>query len=60
MACATCAEMRQGLMGGFKQWLASPFQADMNAVHWIAFIGLLLVALALWSMLFRHVKGFEP
>ena len=47
-------------MDGFKQWFVSPFQADMNAIHWIAFVGLLLVALALWSILFRHIQGFEP
>lgn len=46
-------------MEGFKQWLASPFQADMSAAHWFLFILLLIVITGFWAMIFRHIRGVE-
>ena len=46
-------------MQTFKDWFASPFQADMSAVKWFLFVGLLVIITALWGILFRHIKGFE-
>lgn len=40
----------------FKDWLASPFSADMTALHWFLFIGLLLVIAFAWGMILRTVK----
>lgn len=34
----------------FKAWAKSPFQADMDALHWFLFLGLLIMLLAGWRM----------
>lgn len=44
-------------MQDFKTWLASPFQADMSALDWFLFVGLLIVIFTVWGFVFRHVKG---
>jgi hypothetical protein len=52
--CRLCAMMQD-----FKMWLASPFAADMSALHWFYFVGLLLLTLFVWGLIFRHIKGIE-
>lgn len=44
-------------MDSFKQWLREPFRADMSALEWFFFIGLLIVLTALWGLILRHIKG---
>ncbi len=40
----------------FKNWAAHPFSADMSALHWFLFLGLLIVLATLWGMILRTVK----
>jgi hypothetical protein len=47
------------MLNEFKTWLASPFQADMSALHWFFFVGLLIILLGLWGLVFRHIRGIE-
>ena len=48
--------MLQNAWGDFKDWTRKPFSADMSAVEWFAFIGLLIVVMALWRMIFMHIE----
>lgn len=41
----------------FKNWFARPFSTDMDAVHWFLFLGLIVVLLSLWSLIFRHIEA---
>ena len=52
--CRFCAMLQD-----FKTWLASPFAADMSALHWFYFVGLLVIVLSLWGLIFRHIRGIE-
>lgn len=45
-----------GFLADFKAWLAAPFSADMTAAHWFLFIGLLIVIVALWGYILKHLK----
>jgi hypothetical protein len=40
----------------FKSWAAQPFSADMSAVHWFLFLGLLIVLAMLWGMILSTVR----
>lgn len=39
------------MVENFKDFLSRPFAADMSAVHWFLFIGLLIVIIALWRII---------
>jgi len=41
-------------------FLSKPFSEDMSALRWFLFIGLLLVALASWHMVFSAWTSVEP
>jgi len=40
----------------FKDFLAEPFQDDMDAVEWFMFVGFVLILIILWSIILRHVR----
>lgn len=40
-----------------KDWMARPFNADMDAFHWFLFFGLLIFVMALWRFVLSHMKG---
>lgn len=43
----------------FQEWLKEPFQLDMDAAHWAAFLGFLIVVAALWGRVLSHMgEGF--
>lgn len=49
-----------GLVTRFAAWLRRPFAADMDAMHWFLFFGLVLVIAFLWSRVLHYVnKGIE-
>ncbi len=39
----------------FKAWGKRPFSADMDALHWFYFLGLMVVLLALWRIVLNHI-----
>ncbi len=45
-----------GLMTRFTAWVKKPFSGDMDALHWFLFLGLVLVAVFLWSRIMFYVK----
>lgn len=40
----------------FKAWAAEPFKADMSALQWFLFVGLLIVIVAGWRVILSHLK----
>ena len=40
----------------FKTWAGSPFAADMSALHWFYFAGLMLAIFATWRLIFLHIE----
>lgn len=40
-------------------WLNQPFRADMSATRWFLFLGLLMVLLWAWHMVFRELAAVE-
>jgi hypothetical protein len=40
----------------FKGWMTRPFSADMSAAEWFLFVGLVIVIMAVWRMIFMHLK----
>jgi len=44
-------------MEGLTQWLAQPFDQNQNAYRWFLFIGLIVVALALWGVILHDIRG---
>jgi hypothetical protein len=39
----------------FQSWLKQPFSADMDALHWFLFFGLLIAISILWGFALRTV-----
>lgn len=49
-----------GTIERFAAWMRRPFSGDMDAVHWFLFLGLILIAVFLWSRIMHYVnKGIE-
>lgn len=41
----------------FKDFMAQPFNSDdMDWKDWFFFLGLIIVLMAVWHMIFRHLK----
>lgn len=40
----------------FTGWLRQPFSADMTALDWFLFLGLMAVLTAIWSIIFKHLE----
>ena len=49
--------MLSNAVSTFSDWLAEPFSEDMSAFQWGLFLGLLLVLLTIWKMIFMHIEG---
>lgn len=50
------------MLDNFKAFLAAPYKGatNMSVLDWTLWIGLLLVILTLWGLVFNHVKeGIE-
>jgi len=45
------------MLADLKAWWLQPFSADMNAMHWFYFVGLLLLIGVAWGTLLRFAKG---
>jgi len=41
--------------GSFREWLAKPFDADMSALRWFLFFGLLILISVAWGVIVRKV-----
>jgi len=39
----------------FKGWLNQPFSADMDAIHWFYFFGLLITISAVWAVILHQL-----
>jgi hypothetical protein len=44
------------MLASFKDWWAKPFSADMPALEWVAFVGLLIIAAILWNFVLSHLR----
>jgi hypothetical protein len=55
--CQACLQTRRQIVESFKDWLHRPFSADMDAVHWFLFFGLLIAISILWGMALRTVAN---
>lgn len=40
----------------FKDWLNKPFDADMDALHWFLFFGLIIIISIAWGMILRELS----
>jgi hypothetical protein len=45
------------MMDEFRRLISQPFSADMTAVEWFLFIGLLIVIIALWNFILYHLTS---
>lgn len=43
-------------MNKFSDWFKEPFSADMSALGWFAFFGLLIVISVLWTFTLKHIR----
>lgn len=43
------------MLDGFENWLHQPFRADMSALDWFLFLGLLIIIMALWRLILVHI-----
>jgi hypothetical protein len=41
----------------FRNWYQTPFRADMSALDWFLFVGLLIAISVAWNIILRHIKG---
>ncbi|MDE2102813.1 MAG: hypothetical protein KGL39_36550 [Patescibacteria group bacterium] len=39
----------------FQEWAASPFDPEMDALHWFLFLGLLLVIMIAWRIILKTI-----
>ena len=44
-------------MEGLTQWLSSPTIGNQSPGQWFMFVGLILIALLLWGIILRDVRG---
>lgn len=47
--------MFASVLDDVKQAWQQPFRADMSAVNWFLFIGLILIILAMWRIVLNHI-----
>jgi hypothetical protein len=41
---------------GLMAWYAQPFSSSMNALHWVAFLSLILITAFLWTRVLNHIE----
>lgn len=44
-------------MQAILNWFNQPFTSNMNAFRWFLFIGLLVVIVALWGIIMKHLEA---
>jgi hypothetical protein len=44
------------MLASFQSWLKQPFKADMDALHWALFYGLILVIAASWGLVLSAIR----
>lgn len=44
------------MFGSIRQWWAKPFDSQQNALNWALTVGLIIVAVGMWS---RVIRLFE-
>lgn len=55
--CPACVAQRKKTMDTFKAWWQQPFSADMDAVHWFLFFGLIVAISIVWGMALRGLQA---
>lgn len=58
MACSACEERRQKMadfINKFGEWLKRPYSENMTVLDWFLFLGMVLVAVFVWTRLIRKV-----
>jgi hypothetical protein len=56
--CSTCEgtrKMVQSFWDDVKKWSSAPYSDNMNALHWILFLGFMLCVTYLWSRVIRSI-----
>lgn len=43
------------MLDDMRDWFSHPFSADMSALHWFAFIGLLIFISVGWRLILRAI-----
>lgn len=38
-----------------KNFLGRPYHADMNALDWFLFLGLIIVLMVMWRIILKHI-----
>lgn len=46
---------QNGAITRIKGWLAHPFQSDMTAMDWVLWLGLVIVAVFLWTRILNKI-----
>lgn len=46
-----------GLMTRLMEWVRHPYSSDMSATKWVLFLGLILIAVFMWSRVMVHVTN---
>ena len=49
------ADMENTMWGNFRSWLNAPFRAEMTALDWFLFVGLLIFIAAAWRIILSHI-----
>lgn len=44
------------MLSNFQSWLSQPFNSNMSAPKWFAFVGLLIAILIVWGIVLRHLR----
>jgi hypothetical protein len=56
--CSTC-EGARNMVSSFwddvKKWASAPYSDNMNALHWVLFLGFMLCVTYLWSRVIRSI-----
>jgi hypothetical protein len=53
--CAFCNAFHS-LVNGMVAWFKTPFQSGGNAVNWVLFVGLLIIAAWFWQVILLDIK----
>ncbi len=57
MSCSVCDTVGKIVMlDDLKSWAQKPFSADMDALHWFLFFGLLIAISVLWGLILASLR----
>ena len=48
---------QNGLVGSTVNWFAHPFQSSGDALTWVLFVGLLIIAAWFWNHVLLQIQG---